>query len=1146
MPTTKTTATKNTAKNTTKNSAAKNASKNTVAKNDSGSTASASTTSGGASVLEPSADWFKDAVIYELHVRAFADSNGDGIGDLDGLRSRLDYLAELGITAIWMLPFYPSPGRDDGYDIADYDTVNPDYGTVRAFKRLLAAAHERGIRVITELVINHTSDQHAWFERARRAPKGSPERDFYVWTDDPEEYSEARIIFQDFETSNWTWDPVAGQYFWHRFYSHQPDLNFDNPAVEAAVLEVLDFWLDMGVDGLRLDAVPYLYEREGTSCENLPETHAALKRMRAHMDAKYEGRMLLAEANQWPEESAAYFGDGDECHMNFHFPVMPRLFMSVQMENRTPIIDIMEQTPEPPPGCQWATFLRNHDELTLEMVTEEERDLMLRAYARDDEMRINLGIRRRLAPLLGNDRRKIELLNALLFSLPGTPVVYYGDEIGMGDNVYLGDRDGVRTPMQWTADRNAGFSTSNPHRLYLPLITEQEYHYEGVNVETQSENPASLLSWMRQLISLRNRHPVLGRGDIEFFDPENPHVLAFSRTMEGEEPMICVANLSRLAQHVELDLGEHMGATPVEVFGRNRFAPIGELPYYLTLAPYGFFWFSLESSKRGEERTDIPHLPGTLEEVGRRRAGLTRALTDWLPARRWYAGKDRTIREVKIDTVIPLGDDVLLSSVLVSFTEGDDQRYAVPMLRVTADTATTVENLHASTVIARLDDGALLIDAMTDARGAAQIIDASTNGFIGEQGPNRISGHAHRDGLEGIAADWHDVSVLGVEQSNTSAIVASPDGPRLIAKLLRRLEVGPNPDVVLPRHLATTDFDQCPGVATTIDLLVGSEGREATMLVVHDAIEHESDLWVRVLDDLSLALDNDVLYRDGGDRSTGNSTGDRPSVDAVTTAIAELLGRRTAEMHQALASGTSPELVSEPFTLQWQQGIIQTVRNSVRATQRELKRHLRVRSDSALDGRARELAERVVADGDALISRFDSLATSKMSAKRIRIHGDLHLGQILWTGSDVVFIDFEGEPGQPIGQRTIKRSPLGDVAGLLRSVDYAGRVAVDTAAERGRVGDAELDRVHQWRAAWTDEMQRRLLGTYRETIAGSELVPDDAAEMQLLLDVYMVTKSLYEVRYELANRPHWVAWPLEGVVEMIDGPAGTKSVGTKK
>ena len=973
---------------------------------------------------------------------------------------------------------------------------------------------------------------------------GSSERDFYVWSDDPTDYSDARIIFQDFETSNWTWDPVAGQYFWHRFYSHQPDLNFDNPAVEEAVLDVLDHWLDMGVDGLRLDAVPYLYEREGTSCENLPETHEALKRMRAHMDAKYDGRMLLAEANQWPEDAAAYFGDGDECHMNFHFPVMPRLFMSVQMENRTPIIDIMEQTPEPPDGCQWATFLRNHDELTLEMVTEEERDLMLRAYARDDEMRINLGIRRRLAPLLGNDRRKIELLNALLFSLPGTPVIYYGDEIGMGDNVYLGDRDGVRTPMQWTADRNAGFSTSNPHRLYLPLITEQEYHFESINVETQSENPASLLSWMRQLIALRNRHPVLGRGSIVFHEPENPHVLAFSREMDGEAPMLCVANLSRLSQHVELDLTAHMGATPIEVFGRNRFAPVGELPYYLTLAPYGFFWFSLEDAEVRPERGAIPHLPGTLEEVARRRASLTRALADWLPERRWFAGKDRSIREMKVEATVPLGErdgehdggtdggGVVLVSVVVSFTEGEDQRYSVPVLRVTADTATTVENLHASSVIARLDDGALLIDAMTDARGAAQIMSAALSSTTYEQGANRVVGDARSELTDAEPADadrvdWHDVTILGVEQSNSSAILHQGD-ERLIAKLIRRVEVGRNPDVELPLHLAQTDFTQAPGVAATLDLHLGGEAKPATVLVIHDAIEHESDLWVRMLDDLSLAIDNDVLFPEAqGDDRTGASRG---AADAMASSIAGLLGRRTAEMHRALAASTTPETVPEAFNLQWQRSIVQTVRNSVRSTQRELKRHRRRRDLTETDDR---LASIVVERGDELISRFDTLATTKLLAKRIRIHGDLHLGQILWTGQDVVFIDFEGEPGQPMGQRTIKRSPLGDVAGLLRSLDYAGRVAVDTAIERGRVGDADRDVVDRWRSEWTAQMQERLLQEYRDTISGFDLVPDDADELRLLLDIYMVTKSLYEVRYELANRPHWVGWPLHAVVEMI-------------
>ncbi|MFS8879362.1 maltose alpha-D-glucosyltransferase, partial [Synechococcus sp. H55.11] len=488
--------------------------------------------------------WYKDAVIYELHVRAFCDSNGDGIGDFPGLTSKLDYLQDLGVTAIWLLPFYPSPLRDDGYDIADYTNIHPNYGTLADFKVFIREAHRRGLRVITELVCNHTSDQHPWFQRARRAKPGTSARNFYVWSDTPDRYKDARIIFKDFETSNWTWDPVAQAYYWHRFYSHQPDLNFENPAVQRAVFKAMEFWLDLGVDGMRLDAIPYLYEAEGTNCENLPETHAFLKRLRKHMDEKYQGRMFLAEANQWPEDAVAYFGDGDECHMAFHFPVMPRLFMSVHLENRYPIIDIMRQTPPIPDNCQWAIFLRNHDELTLEMVTDEERDYMYRVYARDPQARINLGIRRRLAPLLGNHRRKIELMNGLLFSLPGTPVIYYGDEIGMGDNIYLGDRNGVRTPMQWSGDRNAGFSRANPQQLYLPVITDPEYHYETVNVETQSANQHSLLWWTKRLIALRKRYAAFGRGTLEFLYPENRKVLCFLRKTE-DQILLAVFNLSR-------------------------------------------------------------------------------------------------------------------------------------------------------------------------------------------------------------------------------------------------------------------------------------------------------------------------------------------------------------------------------------------------------------------------------------------------------------------------------------------------------------------------------------------------------------------------------------------------------------------------
>ncbi len=530
--------------------------------------------------------WYKDAILYEIHIRAFMDSNGDGIGDFPGLIEKLDYLQDLGVTALWLLPFYPSPLRDDGYDIADYDTVNPIYGNLDDFKRCLDEAHRRGLRVVTELVVNHTSDQHPWFQRARRSPPGSPERDFYVWSDSPERFKDARIIFKDFESSNWTWDPIAKSYYWHRFYSHQPDLNYDNPLVHEAVFQALDYWMDMGVDGVRLDAIPYLYEREGTNCENLAETHAFLKKLRRHVDEKYHNRLLLAEANQWPEDAVAYFGGvgGAECHMCFHFPIMPRLFMAIQMEDRHPIIDILHQTPAIPENSQWALFLRNHDELTLEMVTEDDRDYMYRVYAQDPQARINLGIRRRLAPLLQNNRAKIELMNGLLLSLPGTPVLYYGDEIGMGDNIYLGDRNGVRTPMQWAPGRNAGFSTANPQKLYLPAIFDPEFHFEAVNVEAQQNNVHSLLWWTKRLLDLRKRHQAFGRGDLQILSSDNPKTLAFVRLL-GDEKLLIVANLSRFAQCTWIEMGEFQGLGPVEMLGRSKFPTVGDGPYRLTLGP---------------------------------------------------------------------------------------------------------------------------------------------------------------------------------------------------------------------------------------------------------------------------------------------------------------------------------------------------------------------------------------------------------------------------------------------------------------------------------------------------------------------------------------------------------------------------------
>src|SRR5215467_4775151 len=657
--------------------------------------------------------WYKDAIIYELHVKTFCDSDGDGMGDFRGLMEKLDYLQELGVTAIWLLPFYPSPMRDDGYDIADYFGVNPNFGTLEDFRAFLDAAHQRNLRVITELVINHTSDQNPWFQKSRRAVGAAAAgvigpgynddlayKDFYVWSDTPEKYGDARIIFKDFETSNWAWDPVAKAYYWHRFYSHQPDLNFDNPAVHDAVKKVCDFWLLMGVDGLRLDAIPYLYEREETNCENLSETHKYLQELRAHVDAKFPNRMLLSEANQWPEDAAAYFGNGDEAHMSFHFPLMPRMFMALQMEDRFPIIDIMEQTPAIPESCQWAMFLRNHDELTLEMVTDEERDYMYRVYATDPHARINLGIRRRLSPLLANNRRKIELLNTMLFSMPGTPIIYYGDEIGMGDNIYLGDRNGCRTPMQWSPDRNAGFSVANPQQLHLPVIIDPEYHYEATNVENQQKNLSSLLWWMRRVIAMRKNFKAFSRGSIEFLFPDNPKILAFLRRYE-DEIVLGVVNLSRFSQFAELDLSKFAGSVPMEIIGRSHFPPIKKSPYFLTLNGHSSYWFTLEPQsgrKRAEKKRVVPGLNGypelqSLLDDGERARIETEILPEYIASCRWFGAKARTLRQLRVverSPISPPPETSQLWVVEVSYLDGPTENYSLPVKIASPDKAKNI------------------------------------------------------------------------------------------------------------------------------------------------------------------------------------------------------------------------------------------------------------------------------------------------------------------------------------------------------------------------------------------------------------------------------------------------------------------------
>jgi maltose alpha-D-glucosyltransferase/alpha-amylase len=694
-----------------------------------------------ASVTDPL--WYKDAVIYELHVRAFADSNGDGIGDFPGLLSRLDYLQDLGVTCIWLLPFFPSPLRDDGYDIANYVDVNPSYGTLNDFKLFLHAAHQRNMQVMIELVINHTSNQHPWFKAARLAPPGSPAREMYVWSSTDSVYKDARIIFTDTEKSNWTWDETAKAFYWHRFFSHQPDLNFDNPKVLEEVLTAMRFWLDMGVDALRMDAIPYLVERDGTSCENLPETHSIIKSIRAAIDVDYGNRLILAEANQWPADVRPYFGDGDECHMAFHFPLMPRIYMALRQEDRLPITDIMAQTPPIPDNCQWGLFLRNHDELTLEMVTNDERDYMYFAYSADPRMRINVGIRRRLAPLVDNNRRRIELLNSLLLSFPGTPILYYGDEIGMGDNIYLGDRNGVRTPMQWNSDRNAGFSRCDPARLYFPVVMDPIYGYQVVNVEAQLSDQSSLLHWTRNMIALRKLFQVFGRGSLRFLNPENRKILAYLRDLDrgdgSRETVLCVANLSRFAQPVSLDLADHVGQEPVEMLGYVPFPTISETPYPLTLAPYSFLWLELQPANLQAEPVTEPRTEAEDDAAMNEIAGLDlltkgwagllagpgsalleTALTGWILRQRWFGAKARKIQSVRVADWVELPSDTPASATIsdgdrpggsipsalffveIAYTDSPIDNYQIPLAFSTGVDATEQSARHSQSILTTL------------------------------------------------------------------------------------------------------------------------------------------------------------------------------------------------------------------------------------------------------------------------------------------------------------------------------------------------------------------------------------------------------------------------------------------------------------
>jgi len=1082
--------------------------------------------------------WYKDGIIYQTHVRAFFDSNGDGIGDFQGLTRKLDYLQDLGINILWLLPFYPSPLRDDGYDIADYTAVNPSYGTLNDFKAFLKEAHRRGIRVVTELVINHTSDQHPWFQKSRRAKPGSPWRDFYVWSDTPDKYKDARIIFKDFETSNWAWDSEANAYYWHRFFSHQPDLNFENPAVHDALMKALDFWMDMGVDAFRLDAIPYLFEREGTTSENLPETHAYLKRIRKHMDEKYPGRVLLAEANQWPEDSLPYFGDGDECHMAFHFPVMPRMYMALAMEDRFPIIDIMSQTPPIPENCQWAMFLRNHDELTLEMVTDEDRDYMWRTYAKDAKARINLGIRRRLAPLMDNHRGRIHLMNGLLFSFPGTPIIYYGDEIGMGDNIYLGDRNGVRTPMQWSADRNAGFSRANPQQLFLPAIIDPQYHYEQVNVEAQQSNQYSLLWWMKRLIAMRKRYHALGRGSMEFLHSDNRKVLAYVRRHE-DEIILVVANLSRLVQCFELDLAQYKGMVPIELSGGTKFPVIGERPYFLNLGPFAFYWFALRREVAAEVATQDAPLVGaqTWEDIlsPRHRDSLERAIGAYLPTRRWFGGKARVVTSVAIRDAVELPNEGRFVIVHVEFSDGEPQLYLLPL--AIANVRREQDQARSLPVIARLQNGAILYEPVQDEVFANTLLDtiARKRQLKGLNGS--ITGAPTKSFKELRGDEKLESHVLGVEQSNT----ALQYGQNLFLKLFRRLEPGINTDFEITRFLnEETNFKNTPRVAGGLEYHNDATGADMTVGILQGFTPNSGDAWSYTLDSIGryfdrLLSDPEVAEKLGKaiPREGVFELAQKPIPDAARDAVgpyladAELLGVRTAQLHIALASrDDDPAFKPEPFTPHYQRSIYQFMRT-------QLVQMLQVAKKRADD--RPEVAELLKREGE-LHERVRQVLDGRVEASRIRIHGDYHLGQVLYTGNDFVIIDFEGEPARPLSERRIKRSALRDVAGMLRSFHYAPYAVLFGAAPGSYVREEDRALLENGARYWHAWVSAAFLRAYLNESAKSKVahLPKNPESTETLLNAYLLEKAVYEVVYELNNRPDWVRIPLRGLLDLLD------------
>ncbi len=1089
------------------------------------------------SIIRDDPSWYKNAIIYEVHVKAFCDSNGDGIGDFPGLTSKLDYIQELGVNTIWLLPFYPSPFRDDGYDISDYLNVHPDYGTLADFRQFLREAHSRDIRVITELVINHTSDAHPWFQEARRAAKNSSKRNHYVWNDNDSKYEQARIIFTDTETSNWSWDPIAKSYYWHRFFSHQPDLNFNNPTVVKKLIGVMRFWLDMGVDGLRLDAIPYLCEREGTNCENLPETHAIIKKFRNEMDKRYKNRIFLAEANQWPEDAAEYFGDGDECHMGFHFPLMPRIYMSLALEDRYPIVEILQQTPEIPENCQWAIFLRNHDELTLEMVTSKERDYMYKQYAKEPRARVNVGIRRRLAPLMEYNRAKIELLNALLLTMPGSPVIYYGDEIGMGDNMFLGDRNGMRTPMQWTPDRNGGFSNADPEKLFLPPVMSNITGYLAINVESQSRTPSSLLNWMKKIIAMRKNYKAFGQGNFEFIKPANRKILAYTRTFE-DKIILCMANLSRSAQPVHMDLKKYKGYTPVELLGRHSFPTIGDEPYQLSLSAFGFYLFELSKEIDGPSwqkhdltsYSELPVLvfraiPGdnklpALQQLltdRKREKLLHEALTLYAGKKRWFAGKNKKLTQLKADVSLPISQpechDWLIGLFSWNYADGTKQKYFMP-IHMVWEKEQELGNLT-DWIIAKTrqqNEVGHLIDTMISDEYCRALLKFMQQNREISIGDNKLKFNHTKLLDEKLDISSLDIKRPIIEQSNTSIFF----GEKFIFKIYRQVQEGENPELQMGRYLTEAkEFNNIARVAGSIEL-VGEE--TYTLGILQEYIDNQNDFWTFTLNYLDRYEETWVTPPPQNEEKESHN---------LYLSMMSILGQRIGQMHTTLAKDTDnnnfkPEKISKEDWRNWHF----KVEESLISTVSQLKERNVTLSESI-----QEKIHILIKNEILAIEKLSNLVPEDAGLLKTRHHGDLHLGQILLVANDFIIIDFEGEPARPLAARKAKLCPLRDVAGVIRSLNYAAEAACRR-IQKDRPGS--YDRMKAYNQNWEKWARESFIKGYLSETESCQSVPGKKEIFENILSFLSIEKAVYELNYELNNRPDWVEIPLNALLEAFN------------